>query len=212
MITKYNSNKEGIKELLDKINFNNNIESVILNPGETSLYCAEDNFNDFKISLKEAEEIEKYIDEIRPNYKFRLNTAGYEDINKYKKSFNEKVQKFRERAICSGNISQFCILPDGQVTICEELYWNPKFIIGNILNNSISEVWQSEKALKLYNISQEEISVHSPCKACKEFLDCRRYQGVCWSDILTAYGKENWDFPPSDCPYSPFPYHNIYHE
>ena len=212
VLTKYNSSKEGIKKLLDKISLNNNIESVRLNPGEVSLYCSEANFNDFKLSITEIEEIEHFIDEIRANYKFRINVAGYENINRYKKPFDEKAEAFRSRAYCSGNISSFCILPDGQVTICEELYWSPRFIIGNILTHSISEVWQSEKALKLYNISQEEVSVHSPCKTCKEFSDCRQYQGVCWSDILTAYGNENWDFPSSNCPYAPFPYHNIYHE
>lgn len=212
VLTKYNSGKESIKKLLDKINLNSNIESVTLNPGETSLYCSENNFNDFKLSIKEIEEIESFINQIKSNYKFKVNVADYDKINNYQKDLNKKTEEFSSRAYCSGNISQFCILPDGQVTICEELYWDPRFIIGNILNNSISEVWQSEKALKLYNISQEEISEHSSCKTCKEFLDCRRHKGVCWSDILTAYGKENWDFPPSDCPYAPFPYYNIYHE
>jgi radical SAM protein with 4Fe4S-binding SPASM domain len=210
--TKYNCTKSGIKLLLDKINKHNNIEKVTINPGETSLYCSEKNFIDFKNSLKEIESLENYVDEIRQNYKFSINIAGYEEIASHKKGFDEKAKNFKERSICSGNISQFCILPDGQVTICEELYWNPRFIIGNIIENSISEIWKSEKALKLYNISQDEISVHSPCKTCAEFSLCRKCQGVCWSDVLTAYGNENWDFPASNCPYAPFPYHNIYHE
>jgi radical SAM protein with 4Fe4S-binding SPASM domain len=210
--TKYNCTESGIELLLDQINRNNNVEKVVINPGETSLYCAEKTFIDFKNSLKEIESLTNYIDKIRENYKFSINVAGCEEITAYKKSFEEKATQFKERAICSGNISQFCILPDGQVTICEELYWHPRFIIGNILENSISEIWKSEKALKLYNISQNEISVHSPCKTCAEFSSCRQYQGVCWSDILTAYGNENWDFPASNCPYAPFPYHNIYHE
>jgi hypothetical protein len=42
-------------------------------------------------------------------------------------------------------IFAFCILPDGQVTICEEQYWQPNFIIENILTNTIDEIWQSKK-------------------------------------------------------------------
>jgi len=210
--TKYNSTKSGIKLLLDKISKNNNIERVTINPGEVSLYCSEKNFIDFKNSIQEIEELEKYIDEIRNNYKFSINLANYTEIKEYKEGFDEKAKIFYARSFCTANINQYCILPDGQVTICEELYWHPQFIIGNILENSISEIWKSEKALKLYNISQEDVSVHSPCKTCKGFSSCRKYEGVCWSDVLTAYGNENWDFPASNCPYAPFPYYNIYHE
>ena len=212
VITKYNSTQAGIKLLLDKINRNNNIERVTINPGEPSLYCSEKNFIDFKNSIKEIKELENYIDEIKGNYKFSINIANYTEIEEYKDSFDEKAKIFYARSFCTGNVNQFCILPDGQVTICEELYWNPRFIIGNILENSISEIWQSEKALKLYNISQEEISIHTPCKTCKDFSLCRKYEGVCWSDVLTAFGSDNWDFPASNCPFAPFPYHNIYHE
>lgn len=34
-------------------------------------------------------------------------------------------------AVCSALNSHLFILPDGKVTICEQLYWNPRFIIGD---------------------------------------------------------------------------------
>lgn len=212
VLTKYNYSFEGIELLLNQINCNNNIEKVTFNPAASSFYCSEDHFNTFKLTLKEIKDIEIFIDKIKSAYPFEIILAGYEDINEYKKSFVEKEKIFNKRAICTANISQFCILPDGQVTICEELYWQPNFIIGNILTNTIDEIWQSKKALDLYKITKKEISHHSPCKTCDTFDTCRRKEGVCWSDVLNAYGAENWDFPSSNCPFAPFPYHKIYHE
>jgi len=35
------------------------------------------------------------------------------------------------------------ILPDGQVTLCEQRYWSPRFIIGDVSKTGISEVWNA---------------------------------------------------------------------
>jgi radical SAM protein with 4Fe4S-binding SPASM domain len=212
VITKYNFSKEGIKQLLNAINKQKNIEKVTLNPAESSMYCDENQFNDLKMSIEHIKELEDFIDETRANYGFTLHVAGSIEEVFYKNDFATRSQKFRERSMCTANVSQICILPDGQVTICEELYWHPKFLIGNVMKNSIKEIWNSERALELANIRRNDISSHSPCKTCKEFDSCRQFQGVCWSDVLSAYGEMNWDFPASDCPYAPFPYHAIYHE
>jgi radical SAM protein with 4Fe4S-binding SPASM domain len=212
VITKYNASHEGIKTLLDKINDNQNIEKVTLNPAESSMYCDENQFNDLKMSVEQIKNLENFIDSIEKDYNFIIHVAGSIEEASYKTDFATRSQKFRERAMCTGNVSQICILPDGQVTICEELYWHPKFLIGDVMQNSVMEIWNSTQALALANIAKQDISAHSPCQNCKEFEACRPYQGVCWSDVLAAYGDENWDFPASDCPYAPFPYHAIYHE
>jgi len=104
------------------------------------------------------------------------------------------------------------ILPDGRVTICEELYNHPQFIIGDVSTHSIMEVWNSEKALKLFNIERESISDKSTCKKCEGFDSCRHNKGVCWKIILMAYGNENWDFPDPRCPQAPEMYNKIYAE
>ncbi|MDR0546598.1 MAG: SPASM domain-containing protein, partial [Dysgonamonadaceae bacterium] len=70
------------------------------------------------------------------------------------------------------------MLPDEQTTICEELYWSPKFIIGDVTTQSIIEIWNSEKATKLYNLSQSDFRVTSACKYCPDFNFCRSRLGV----------------------------------
>lgn len=86
------------------------------------------------------------------------------------------------------------------MTICEELYWHPHFIIGSILNNSIQELWQSDKALSLYYVHQSDISEQSACHDCTQFEECRSLKKVCYRDVVQKYGFDKWDFPDAKCP------------
>jgi radical SAM protein with 4Fe4S-binding SPASM domain len=95
------------------------------------------------------------------------------------------------------------VLPDGKVTLCEQLYWHPFFLLGDLNRQSIMEMWHSEKALSLWNFSQEEVRDVSPCKTCEAFDGCRRGLGNCWRQAIAAYGPENYDFPSPDCPKAP---------
>jgi hypothetical protein len=71
------------------------------------------------------------------------------------------------------------------------------------------EVWNSEKATKLFNLQQNMIGGKSRCKKCSEFDDCRQNLGVCWKIILMAYGAENWDYPDPRCPKAPAMYNDM---
>ncbi|MDO4728034.1 MAG: radical SAM protein [Bacteroidota bacterium] len=212
VVTKYNSSLDGIKKLLEKISQYSNIEAVTLNPAERSLGCSGKEFDAFKNPASELENIKEYIYEIESDYKFRLSFADYLDKSEFETDFTTKLEKHQSRAMCSANVSQVCILNDGQVTICEELYWNKNFLIGNVLDNSIKEIWQSDKALKLSQMDRTNFSESSNCKTCSYFDNCRLTLGVCWSNVIMAYGEEHWDFPSPNCPYSPLPYHSIHHD
>ena len=97
----------------------------------------------------------------------------------------------------------FFTLPDGKVTICEQMYWHPFFILGDLSKQSIMEMWSSEKALDLWNFSREEVKDSSPCKTCADFEICRRGRGNCWRYAIAAYGEENYDYPAPNCPLAP---------
>jgi len=211
VITKYNSSLDGIKKLLDRISEYSNIEAVALNPAERSLGCSGKEFDKFKNFAPELENIKKYVYKLQPNYKFNLSFSDYLDKSEFEADFDTKLKKHKSRVMCSANVSQLCILNDGQVTICEELYWNKNFLIGNVLDNSIKEIWQSDKAIKLNQINRTSFSENSKCKTCSDFNDCRLTLGVCWSNVIMAYGKENWDFPSPNCPHSPLPYYSVHH-
>lgn len=104
---------------------------------------------------------------------------------------------------CSALTTHLFILPDGQATICEQLYWNPHFIIGDVGRNSLKEVWNSQRALQLYNLTRSDISTRSQCHKCALFDSCFGYQNRCWSDIIKAYGADCWDFPDPRCKFAP---------
>ena len=212
VITKYNSSFNGIRKLLDKLNLFSHIETFTLNPSERSLGCSDKEFDGFKNSSQELKRLENYIDDIRNEYHFRISFAGYTDISEFTANIDTKLKNHENRAMCTANISQICILSDGQVTICEELYWNKKFIIGNVLEQSIKEIWTSENAIQLSKQKTCDFSDDSICKFCPSFDNCRNIKGICWSDVIAAYGEDHWDFPSPYCPYAPSPIYSMSHD
>ena len=88
-------------------------------------------------------------------------------------SLQERQSLFAKRSHCPGNFSSFVILPDGKVTLCEELYWHPRFILGDVLMQSIREVWNSEAAQSLYHMAAGNVSKQSACQTCEKFSESR---------------------------------------
>ena len=101
------------------------------------------------------------------------------------------------------NLDGFVVLPDGQVTVCEGLYWHKEFIIGDISKMSIMDIWNSDNARMLTKMPQELIPEDSACRTCKEYDECRKYRGICWKYVLEAYGDEHPFYPDPRCPYAP---------
>ena len=81
-------------------------------------------------SKKAQEAISALCNKLQGNVSFPILTSGLEENEMHS---SKTWTKFNERSVCAGNYLQLFILPDGNVTICEELYWHPKFIVGNIL-------------------------------------------------------------------------------
>ena len=102
--------------------------------------------------------------------------------------------------ICMSNTTGISILANGDCTVCEMLYDNPEYLLGNVMNSSIKEIWNSDKATGLYSICQEEIVDGSPCRTCSVFDKCRRGFGkrVCYLDI--AKSGHSRHFPDQRCP------------
>jgi radical SAM protein with 4Fe4S-binding SPASM domain len=203
VITKFNSSIVSIGNLVNFLVTFKYIKRIGLTAAGYSLYKTEAEFQEYKASLKDLDAIRDYIDSIKLKHIdikiFMGSHLVKDDIISEFDDVKLKEMKFKKRASCTGNIENFYILPDGKVTICEELYWNPKFLIGDLMKNSIMEVWNSKHAQSLYNINQKLISENSACRNCEEFKNCRTYPGVCWKMVLYAYGENNWDFPDPRC-------------
>jgi len=208
VLTKYNTKKGVIKKLFEFISTLNNIADWRITPAINSNWIEYEQFKKVKPDKTEVEALYEFIErEIKPqskipiflnrpaiNREFQYCTTGSADFKGVK---------------CSALNNHLFILPDGKATICEQLYWMPQFIIGDVSKNSISEVWNSLAAQKLINLQRTDIQENSPCKKCKLFEPCFNVRNRCWVDIVKAYGKENWDYPDPRCALAPEMINNL---
>lgn len=125
----------------------------------------------------------------------KINKKGYE-----LKQFSSAEEYVRRNQICMANVTCLSILANGDCSVCEMLYDNPDYILGNVTESSVSEIWNSEKALNLYTMTQSEFPALSACHSCSVFEKCRNGFGkrVCYLDIAKT-GKEMWE-PDPRCP------------
>ena len=173
----------------------NIIEWKIVKADET-IYV-KDYHSKVEISNDKLIEVYEYVDSIKNTSKIKIDFDL--PIKKYA-SKDELKSIFLNRAFCSGLYSSLYILPTGDVTICEQTYWHPHFIVGNVLSQSLQEIWNSEKAKSIYYIKQEDIPEDSLCRHCTDFAECRALKQVCYRDIIKQFGKDKWYYPDPKCP------------
>jgi radical SAM protein with 4Fe4S-binding SPASM domain len=116
-------------------------------------------------------------------------------------SKEEKTNFFKNRPVCSAGKWGFVLLPNGKVNPCEELYYHPAFVVGDLRHQSIMEMWNSKEWHNLRHPEQSLFSKDSPCSDCEEFMECHTEKGRCWKRVLHAYAKS--DFPDPYCPRAP---------
>lgn len=160
-----------------------------------SLY-AKTNYEELKVSKDFEEELIKWHNTINNDSPFHIIVSTNDNSNFFMAK-NGSISF--SGPICSANTTHMVILPDGKVTICEQLYWNEHFIIGDINKNSIEEIWRGEKALNLAYTPKNSIKKISPCSKCELFDKCMNFPNKCYANVLKAYGMENWDFPDPRC-------------
>ncbi len=201
ILTKLNIDKT---ELTDMYNFLSTLKNIThwdTRIAYRSLYSSV-NFDEIKLNQEEAKDIYTFLNEFNKNKKLKVQT----DNSNFEKGFYtaENGSKSFQGASCSANRSHIFILPDGNVTICEQMYWKKRFIIGNILKNGIEEIWNSPEALKWVNMTPNDFKEDSACKKCEILDDCyNKHPNKCWADTLKVYGDENWDYPDPRCNKAP---------
>lgn len=200
-LTTYNSTINGIEELGVFLNQYPNIQHWDIGPAFNSLYIDNKYFKDIKVDYITVSKIYSYIESIKSKFHYNVELdRSFLDKEYYKITTGSKDFK---GASCSANRNHMLILPDGKVTICEQLYWNPNFIVGDINFNTIREVWNSERSLFFANLKRTDIRPSSKCHSCEIFEDCHSNLNKCWADILKAYGSDNWDYPDPRCAKAP---------
>lgn len=168
--------------------------------------------NFLEISAKRAiiKEIATLVkNEFIPHASFKITMEENAAENKFRIS-KDGCRSFKHGQ-CSAMNTHLFILPDGKATICEQLYWNPDFIVGDINHSSLEEIWHSPQMMKFVNLRREDIHKESACKTCNFFEMCfSTDRNRCWADVIKAYGSQCWDFPDPYCYFAPELKNDIY--
>ena len=199
VLIKENASIENLEQIYDFIVQFKNIRRWEIRAAFKSLYSKK-GFNELKISYNTISELKEWAISKQTTTAFQIMPPS-ENNRKYLQT-SEGSRKF-SGSKCSANSSHMVLLPDGKVTICEQLYWDPRFIIGDLSVESINEVWNSSRAIELAFPKQKDFSEKSACRSCSIFAECFSFQNKCFADALKAYGKENWDYPDPRCEKAP---------
>ena len=207
-LTRKTCNCENVQELLD---FASNLKNVCRYTCSSVGYSHYKGITAFRQMVPRVEDIKKlesYLKDVAHRYEFEI----LDDLSISSRTSMNDYKGFKKRGYCSGNLTSCVILPDGKVTICEELYWDENFILGDLNNMSILEVWNTEKAKSLATLRQCVVPKESPCSTCRDFEKCRYERGVCWKEVIATYGRNNWLFPDPRCPFAPQPINNVFYD
>lgn len=209
VLTKQSAVRKNIDQMFSFLSSKKNVVSWEIRSAMFSHYKTEQNFHDIKASKTDLMDIFKYLTyEVAPLSTFPVVLPRPEHNKEYFTADNGS-SSFKG-ARCSALNQHLFILPDGKCTICEQLYWNPNFVVGDLNYQSIMEVWNSPRVHELLNIKQETIQRESACHDCNLFQDCFKInRNRCWSDVIKAYGTQNWDYPDPRCNLAPSMKHDI---
>lgn len=200
VITKYNCSISKLESFVSWLSQFSCVKGLSLTICGFSLYKS--NYESLRLTVDDVRLIEERLDALRILSPFPITLGGYDKMSMY--SSLKSWSSYERRALCTGNIRNIVILPNGDVTVCEELYDHPAFVLGNVRDNTLMEIWNGEKANKLYD-KANICSSETPCSSCNVMAECRNGKGVCWKTTLMAYGEEKWNYPDPRCPKSPVP-------
>lgn len=91
---------------------------------------------------------------------------------------------------CGGIKSKCTIMPNGDVTLCEVIGSEPRFVVGNARRSSLQDIWCSELCDRLTEI--DERNAEEPCRSCEHLAVCGT---GCFARSL-AFSNNAWSVDP----------------
>lgn len=202
ILTRLNANRKSIDQLFLFIRKVPNIVYWEIRVPEVSIYTP-DTYKEIKASKEQLLECLEYVEErLKPNARFKIFCS----TNSLEEHLGEG--KAEDKHFYGGNCVMLkhmaFVLPDGKVSACEQLYWHPQFVIGDLKKQSIEEIWNSRRAWELFKLSQSMFRKESVCSHCGIFDFCNsENHRRCFVKVLKAYGSDKWDYPDPRCQYAP---------
>lgn len=199
VLTKKNASKDKLTSLYNFLAKHNCVKEWVMTPAFFSKY-KEDEYKSLEVNNDDLIWVHEFTK--RSNLAFNIGLNKISEKGYVLKKHTTPEEYVCGNQICMANTICISILANGQCSVCEMLYDNPEYILGNVTESSIRDIWNSEKALSLYKLSQYDSPESSPCKKCTVFDKCRNGFGkrVCYLDIAKS-GHSKWH-PDPRCPHA----------
>lgn len=201
ILTKQNCNKASIDALHQYIRTISNLTHWEIRIPEMSIYAPE-TFKDIKAGRKELSQLGEYI-------KKELKQDSCLTIYFSEEALHDHFQEgtSTDECFCGGSCgiltNRLFVLPDGKISVCEQLYWHPQFLIGDLRRQSLKAIWNSPKAKALYEMNNGLFEGATSCAECGVKEVCREKKRKCPVKIIKAYGQEQWNYPDPRCEFAP---------
>ena len=117
-------------------------------------------------------------------------------------SQRRRRENFSQRAWCTAGAWNVIVDPNGNVVLCDDLPSQEPFVVGNILEAPLLDVWNSEAANRLRK-PERQMFEGTACFECELFEQCSHHPRICFRDSYQAYGRVFG--PPPYCPKAPEP-------
>jgi len=158
-----------------------------------------DNIDDLLLRETEGQWLEREI--------HRVRATGIDARFSY---FTDSARRenFEGRAFCTAGVWGIIVNSDGSAVLCDDLPSNESFVVGNVFETPMLEVWNSEAANR-FRTPTREMFDGTACSDCETFERCTRRPRICFRDAYFAYGRAF--APPPYCPKAPEPGVRISH-
>ena len=120
VLTTRNCNIQGIENLIAFLTKFPCVSGIRLNPVGMSLYKDYDSFIRLIPSEVDIKAIDNRLKEWQMRFGINIGLSSFDCKKEFTLTYRQ--QHFHRRSICTGNLWNAVILPNGDVTVCEELY------------------------------------------------------------------------------------------
>jgi radical SAM protein with 4Fe4S-binding SPASM domain len=147
------------------------------------------------LSLEDKTRLAREFQEIREEFP-GLNLM-YQNNTTVQTKSNTTWEDWHNRAACSGGRVSMQVKTNGDVTLCDQIPHIPGHVVGNVFEQGILGVWQSQELINFLHPPRSRFK-QTACYDCPEFEACHNGKGYCFRDSLFVYGSL-FDAPPN-CP------------
>jgi radical SAM protein with 4Fe4S-binding SPASM domain len=175
------NNLEQIPELL-RFLLTMGIKHIILSRYYRSTFRHSDELfvtdNDIRWLLDQIDSLEgsRNVNIVRP----RLLNGGIDN--------SSDMEIFLSRSSCAFGRIGLVVTPSGKVIPCEQLPTTAPFILGDLHQTTLKEVWMSKELMSLFRPDDGHFH-NTPCRDCEYFEKCIYDHGLCIRDVYKVCGK-----------------------